>query len=41
MVILPTHNKDKDYLFMDVLESLALLLIVNKEIEEYEKNSLL
>jgi len=36
-VSIPVRNKGKNYQFMDVLENLALLMIVNKEIEEYAK----
>ena len=32
------HNKKKDYQFMDVLENLALLMIINKEIDVYLAN---
>lgn len=34
---LPKCNKGNNYRFMDVLENLALLMIVNKEIEDFIK----
>lgn len=34
-VSLPKYNAGKDYQFMDVFESLALLMIVKKEVKKY------